>query len=256
MLPYIEQPTLDLGFYRLEAFPVLVGLAIVVEFQLVLRRAPARGIERATASALIVWAIVWGIVGAHVFELVAYQPRRLLADPLDLLRPWTGLSSFGGMLFGLAGLYWAMRRRRLSAPAMTRFADCVIFALPFCLAIGRAGCGLLHDHLGVSSSHWLAVAFPDGPRFDLGLLEFFYVGAVAVLFAVLDRWRWPDGFFIGLFFVLYGPVRFALDTLRVGEARYLGWTPAQYLSLLAAAAGLLVLVTALRHGGARPAEPS
>ena len=73
MLPYVEQPVLDLGFYRLEAFPVLVGLAIVVQFQLVLRRAPARGIDRATASSLIVWAIVWGIAGAHVFELVAYR---------------------------------------------------------------------------------------------------------------------------------------------------------------------------------------
>jgi len=37
-------------------------------------------------------------------------------------------------------------------------------------------------------------------------------------------------------------VRFWLDSLRVFDARYLGWTPAQYLSLVAAFAGAGFLV--------------
>jgi phosphatidylglycerol:prolipoprotein diacylglycerol transferase len=109
------------------------------------------------------------------------------------------------------------------------------------LAVGRLGCALQHDHPGVSSTHWLAVRFPDGPRFDLGLLEFLYVSVVAGLFAWLDRRPRPDGFYIGLFFAVYGPVRFAMDVLRVGEARYAGWTPGQYLSILATFAGVGVL---------------
>ncbi len=254
MLPYIEQPTLDLGFYQLKPFPVLVAAALIVQFQLVMRRAPQQGIDRATASALIGWAIFFGIVGAHVFNAVAYTPQKLLAEPFELVRVWGELSSFGGIVFGLAGLYWAMRRHRLAGAEMVRFVDCVIFALPFCLAIGRAGCALQHDHLGVSSSHWLAVAFPDGPRFDLGLLEFIYVSAMAGIFLLLDRLRWPDGFFIGLFFALYGPVRFLMDSLRVGEARYLDWTPAQYLSVAASLAGFGVLMVIVMRGRAREAR--
>jgi prolipoprotein diacylglyceryltransferase len=90
------------------------------------------------------------------------------------------------------------------------------------------------------------VAFPDGARFDLGMLEFLYASLLAVLFALLGRRRWPDGFFIGLFFAAYGPVRFALDALRVSEARYFDWTPGQYLSLAATAAGLWTLFVVLR----------
>lgn len=246
MLPYIEHPTLDLGFYRLQAFPVLVGAALIAQFQITLRRAPQVGIDRRTASTLLGWAIGLGIVGAHVFEMLAYQPQRLRADPLSLFRIWDGISSFGGMLGGLLGLYLVMRRKRMSPQEMLRFTDCLIFALPFTLALGRLGCGLLHDHVGISSTHWLAVAFPDGPRFDLGLLEFFYVSLIAVMFAVLGRRRWPDGFFIGLFFASYGPVRFVLDSLRVSEARYFDWTPGQYLSLLATVVGLWTLFTVLR----------
>ena len=69
---------------------------------------------------------------------------------------------------------------------------------------------------------------------------------IAALFAALGRRRWPDGFFIGLFFAAYGPVRFVLDSLRVSEARYLGWTPGQYLSLVAAGIGVWTLFTVLR----------
>ena len=105
MLPYIEHPALDLGFYRLEAFPVLVGAAIITQFQIVMRRAPQVGIDRRTASSLLGWAIFLGIVGAHVFDVLAYYPERLRANPLELFRIWGGISSFGGMLGGLLGLY-------------------------------------------------------------------------------------------------------------------------------------------------------
>lgn len=245
MLPYIPNPTLDLGFYRLEAFPVLVGAAVVAEFQIVLHRAPRYGISRETASTLAGWAILLGIVGAHLFELFVYEPERFLKNPLEILMPWHGISSLGGMLGGLLGLLWVMRRRAMSALERLRFVDCLMFALPFTLAIGRAGCALQHDHLGISSSHWLAVAFPGGPRFDLGLLEFLYVSLMCIAFLAANLWRLPDGFYIGLFFTLYGPVRFLLDALRVGDVRYFGWTPAQYLSLFATGVGLAILASVL-----------
>jgi phosphatidylglycerol:prolipoprotein diacylglycerol transferase len=139
-----------------------------------------------------------------------------------------------------------MQQRGMAAREQLRFVDCLIYALPFTLAVGRVGCALLHDHPGASSEHWLAVAFPDGPRFDLGLLEALYAAALAAVFALLGRRSWPDGFFIGLFFAAYGPARFALDSLRVSEARYFGWTPGQYLSLLAAGVGVWTLFVALR----------
>ncbi len=247
MFPYIEHPTLDLGFYQLKAFPVLVAAAIVVQFQIVLRRASKFGIDRRTASSLSGWAIFLGIVGAHVFDVVVYYPERLVENPLVLFSVWGSLSSFGGMLGGLSGLYLVMWHRAMSASDMIRFADCLLFALPFTLAVGRAGCALQHDHVGVASSHWLAVAFPSGPAFDLGLLECFYCIAIAGVFLALDRKRRPDGFFIGLFFALYGPVRFWFDTLRTGDARYLGWTPGQYLSIVATLLGVGILLWVLRR---------
>ena len=241
MFPYIPHPTLDLGFYTVEAFSVLVVVAVIVQFQITLRRAPSAGIARETASSLVGWAIGLGLVSAHVFDVVAYTPEKLRQNPLVLLEIWGSLSSLGGMAGGLLGIWIVMRIKQLDAAAMLRFFDVLVYALPFTLAVGRLGCALQHDHPGVSSNHWLAVQFPEGPRFDLGLLECLYVSGVALVFFLLGRQPRPGGFFIGLFFALYGPVRFAMDTLRVGEARYAGWTPGQYLAVLGTIIGIGIL---------------
>jgi phosphatidylglycerol:prolipoprotein diacylglycerol transferase len=247
VIPYLEHPIIEIGSYPLQAFRVLALIAIVVEYMIVVRRAPAHGFSSEQASSLIAWATVFGLVSAHVFDVLAYYPERLLEDPLELFRIWGSLSSWGGMLGGLGGLAFVAWRRGLGANGVLRFLDVAIYALPFTLAVGRLGCGLQHDHLGVASTHFLAVAFPDGPRFDLGLLEFFYLVPVAALFFVLGRKPRPLGFFSGLYFALYGPVRFVLDTLRVDDARYFGWTPAQYLCVLMTIAGVAMVVWSLRN---------
>jgi phosphatidylglycerol:prolipoprotein diacylglycerol transferase len=104
------------------------------------------------------------------------------------------------------------------------------------------------------------VRFPDGPHFDLGLLELLYTIALAALFLVLDRRPRPTGFFVGLFFACYGPVRFALDALRTGDLRYFGWTPGQYASVAAALFGICLLFWVFQKAGSRestapPAAP-
>ena len=50
----------------------------------------------------------------------------------------------------------------------------------------------------------------------------------------------------GLFFAMYGPVRFLLDTYRIGDARYFGWTPGQYLAVVSTLLGIALLVRAFR----------
>ena len=252
MIPYVEHPTLEIGPYTLTAFRVLVLAAIVTQFQIVKRRAPRFGIGRDDSTTLIAWAILLGLIGAHVFDVLAYFPERLREDPLELFRVWGSLSSTGGMAGGLLGLYVVARRRGLSREQLLSFFDCCMFALPFTLALGRLGCGLQHDHPGVVSDHFLAVAFPDGGRFDLGLLEFFMVSGVGAIFLVLDRRPQPAGFYAGLFFALYGPGRFALDFLRTGDARYAGFTPAQFLMAGATVAGAGVLLWALRNRAPSP----
>ncbi len=258
MIPYVPHPTLEIFGYTLQAFRVLALAAIAVQLELTVRRAPRFGIARETATSLVLWAVALGLVSAHVFDVVAYRPQVLRNDPLELLRVWGELASTGGMLGGLAGLFLVARRKGLSRQQVLRFFDVVMFALPFTLAVGRLGCALQHDHLGIASTSFFAVRFPDGPRFDVGLLELLLCVAIAAAFLVIDRRAHAlrPGFYTGFFFVLYGTGRFALDFLRVGEARYLGLTPAQLLVSAATAAGIALLAHAQRDPVSEGTEPA
>jgi len=245
LFPYVEHPVLEIGSYPLQAFRVLALLAIVVEYTIVVRRAPRHGFTSDQASSLVAWAVVLGMISAHVFDVLAYYPERLRDDPLELFRVWGSLSSWGGMLGGLSGLALVAFRRGLGAEGVLRFLDLAVYALPITLAVGRFGCALQHDHLGIASTHFLAVNFPTGPRFDLGLLEFLYLSPISLLFVALGRKPRPAGFFVGLFFAVYGPARFVMDMLRNEDARYLGWTPAQYLCVATALAGAALVAWSL-----------
>ena len=169
----------------------------------------------------------------------------------------TALRSGPGLSFRRV---YVARRQGLSGEEIARVFDAVMFALPFTLAVGRLGCALQHDHLGVASTSWFAVNFPagppwNGPRFDLGLLETLLCVVIALVFVALDRARAQQlrapGLFFALFFGLYGPGRFALDFLRVGEARYLALTPAQWLMAGATLAAMGWLARSGRQAAAR-----
>jgi len=253
MFPYVEQPVFSIGPLHLAAFQLCVVAAVIVGHELVVRRAAKRGFDRDVASSLITWTIFLGFVGSHVFDSALYQPQQLRENPLVLLQLWGSMSSFGGIVGGLLGAWWVSHRRGLSPDEVFEFLDIVAFVFPFAWIFGRTGCSLAHDHVGIPTTHWLGVRFPDGPKFDLGLLELFYTFVLVGLFLWLDRRPRPTGFFLGVFFLLYCPVRFVLDTLRTGDLRYLGWTPGQYVCVAGTLFGVGMLGYVLRRRAAEPA---
>jgi phosphatidylglycerol:prolipoprotein diacylglycerol transferase len=102
-----------------------------------------------------------------------------------------GPSSWGAILgatFALGALLLTPHRR-----AALPYFDVLALTFPFAFAIARAGCFLAHDHIGAPSAHWLAVRFPGGSRFDLGLLECLAACAVGILAIALSRWRLAPG---------------------------------------------------------------
>jgi len=92
---------------------------------------------------------------------------------------------------------------------------------------------------------------------DLGWYEFLYLVLVLVPVVLLvDRRRrgaLSSGTFLGVFILLYMPVRFGLDFLRVSDARYGGLTPAQWLAALLLLA--LPIWWRLRPMGVRRSHP-
>jgi hypothetical protein len=56
-----------------------MSLAVLVGYEVAVRRAEFVGLERATAAHIAVWTILGGFVGSHVFEELTYFPWRVRA---------------------------------------------------------------------------------------------------------------------------------------------------------------------------------
>jgi phosphatidylglycerol:prolipoprotein diacylglycerol transferase len=259
MIPYLEAHPFKLGGFLIQPFALLVAAGIMTGHLAAIWRARRLGLDGFAAARLTFWMAVGGVAGAILFKAL-YHPalgsilRAIPDNPSAAFRLVGGISSFGGIFGGLLAAWICLR----PTPRETawRYLDVVAFVFPFAWIFGRAGCSLVHDHPGIRSASWAAVRYPGGSRFDLAVIEVFFIVALIALFLVLDRRVRPPGFYLGTLFLLYGIFRFALDHLHVDPPRYLGWSVDQYASGALALAGVLSLRIATRPAPAALSGPT
>lgn len=221
MIPYFPEPALPLGPFQITAFGTLLVVAVYVGGRTMLRRAHRMGIGLNDMFQFCFSILAAGLAGAHAAKILMENMTGFLADPLILVRTG-GIRSLGGLSGGFLGALVWCRVRKLSLFESMRRLDIVAYALPFAWVWGRLGCALAHDHRGLFTDSWMAVQFPEGSRYDLGLIEFVFLAGLAGAFWVLDRQARPVGFFFGLYGVVYGGFRIWLDTLHIQPMRFYG----------------------------------
>jgi phosphatidylglycerol:prolipoprotein diacylglycerol transferase len=250
VLPYYEIPPLKIGPQELHAFGFLVGISIIVGTTLLDRRAEKFGLSRQVTTTFAMWAIVPGFIGAHVFQVLFYNWPGLVEDPWLILRFWDGISSFGGFLGGAAGVLYYLKKNRIP---FWPYGDTFAYAFTFAWIFGRMGCTVAFDHPGELTDFALAMpyvgkAVAHGIRHNLGFYELLYtLVMVSVFFLSRNKTR-PAGWYLSMQLLMYTPVRFCLDFLRVADVRYLGLTFAQYVAAILFVASIFMLIWRIRVG--------
>ena len=231
MIPWFVVPPLQIGPLALQPFGILAAAGILLAGKLLVYEAERRGLDARPVEKAASWALAGGIVGAHLVHVLFYHPEELRqGGVVQLLKVWDGLSSTGGVLGGLLAVLLFFRSRRLP---FKRYADVFALAVAPGWMVARLGCFSVHDHPGVRTAFFLAVAFPEGPRHDLGLDDALVLAALSLVLYAIDRRGRLRGRLLPLLALLYGTARFLLDFLRArdlpySDARYLGLTPAQF----------------------------
>jgi phosphatidylglycerol:prolipoprotein diacylglycerol transferase len=304
MIPYIHVPDFHIGPLPLHPFGILVATGVLTGTSVTAKRAEKLGYDVVRLNSFITWMLVSAFVLSHALDAVFYhwhdEVERLpwslnpLSDsmPWYLVKPWLGLSSFGGFIGAVVGIVlWrhlevvdGKLRLRSKPAALLAYADLVLSVLPLGWLFGRAGCSVVHDHPGAraAADTLLAVAYPLRPgegsvtklgpieliyghdvRFDLGLLEFLFTAVLITCFAITWSRKVPVGTYAIATGLSYSPVRFAMDFLRVpdtqgGDPRYGALTPAQWccFALFVFAIVMIFYVRSLKRRGIDPAAPA
>ncbi len=266
-LPFFESGVLFKipigGGIPIQTFGVIVAAGVLIGAYLLRRYAEWHGVSDEHIRHLTGWITITGFIGAHLFDVLAYQWHELEQDPLLLFKIWAGISSYGGFIGGAAGFAFYVWWKRLDPRLM---ADIGVVGLLPAFSIGRIGCTVVSDHIGAAVGNpdaWYASLAMDYPRFgdavlhnsgiahlaqtypgtsefirawNLGLIELLYlipVNALLLWFAFRSSKRMPAGFIAALAGILYAPVRFYLDYLRpeTSDPRYFSLTFAQWSSV-------------------------
>ena len=260
---FVHHPfVIRLGPLEVTGFGIAVLLAFWIAMIITRRELARRGHDTAYVSDLLVAAVIGTLVGAKLYYV------------LIITRNWHDLFSragfvfWGGFIGALATTSWLVHYRRLG---VSRIADVAGIAIAAGYAVGRTGCWAIGDDYGRPwSSRW-AVAFPEGappstvanmarifrtppppgtsPETVLAVYptQLYEVMLGFLMFLVLWRLRdhnHADGWLFGMYLLLAGVERFAIEFLRAKDDRFLGViTTAQVVAVVVAAMGAGVLYT-------------
>lgn len=207
-------------------------------------------------TSVVVGAVFGLIIGARLFYVVFYGDGYYWTHPLEIFATNEGGMSFhGGLVGGILGGIIVCRMYKLDAWTI---ADLAVIGAPLALCLGRCANFVNGELWGKPTDLPWGVVFGgtagDMPRHPSQLYEALLEGVLifAVLFMLSRRLPpRPRGTFLGVFLIMYGCCRFAIEFVRQPDVQlgYLwgGWlTMGQLLSVPLVLVGIGVLVYALR----------
>lgn len=225
-IPSPASNSLHIGPLELRAYGLMIGLGVVVAVWIAQRRWAARGGDPGDISAIAVWAVPAGILGARLYHVIT-DFSRFEGRWSHIPAIWEGgLGIPGGIAAGvLAGVVVARRRGLPVADLL----DVVAPALPVAQAIGRLGNWFNQELYGRPSDLPWALHIDPSHR-PSGLADvatyqptFLYEAVwnlvlAAVLLLVERRWQLRPGQLFAGYAAGYTAGRFWVESLRIDPA--------------------------------------
>lgn len=253
--PQIDPVALHIGPVRVFWYGIMYLLGFIAAWLLGSYRAKRwEGWTIDQFTDLLFYLVLGVVVGGRLGYFVFYDPGKLWHDPMQLVRIWQGGMAFHGGLLGVvcAILYF----RHKTGKSFGEIADFVCPLVPIGLGLGRIGNFINGEIVGrVTDLPW-AMVFPQAgplPRHPSQLYECLLEGVVLFTILWIFSSRRPPAWSVsGLFLVLYGVFRFAVEFVRTPDVEWgvlaFGWlTMGQLLSLPMIIVGSIFLWHAYRR---------
>ncbi|BCJ88366.1 prolipoprotein diacylglyceryl transferase [Effusibacillus dendaii] len=227
------------------AVAVLMGIGVTLHFA----KQANKQSEQILNLSLI--AVLGGLVGARLWEVLFFQPEYYLSHPIDIVAIWKGgMSIQGGLAGGVITAVWYIRKLGWK---FWDTADLFAPGLILGQAVGRIACFLNGDAYGSPTGSSFGIVYPPGtvaydqygnqPLWPAEVWEGQWNLIVFAVLLILKSRTRSKGFLFLSYIGLYSVGRFALEFLRGDSPHYLfGWTAAQWTSVVAFAVTILGLL--------------
>jgi len=260
MIASIPSPSfnsIDIGPLSLNLYGLMIALGVIAAVWLFGRRLEERGVgTKDDASAIAIWAVLAGVIGARLYHVVTDYDR-FRNNWGEIPAIWNGgLGIPGGLLLGtVVGMYMA-RHRGISIAVG---ATCAAPAIALAQAIGRWGNYFNQELYGrpttlpwgleIDAAH-LQDGYAVGTLFHPTFLyeSLWSLGLCLVLLWIDKHWRPAPGQLFVMYVMGYGLGRFWVEGLRIDPADEIaGLRLNQWVALAAVVVGGVVLAWMRRH---------
>jgi len=229
---------------------LLIGLGVLAGGLLLFYLARKKDLSTDFIFDLVVIATVGGLIGARVLYFIFYRDQ--FVAWYEVFYIWYGgLVSFGGLLGGiLTGVFYLKAR----GENVWKWLDLSIIGLMTGWAIGRVGCLLNGDSVGILTTSKLAITGRFPTQVFESIWSLVVVGFCLIFYKYKPRELGAGSVFsAGLF--LYGIGRFFIDIWRDEPVLFWLIKPGQLTSLIMISIALIIFglinykLLRRRHGG-------
>jgi len=264
-IPSPSSGSLHLGPLQLRAYGLCIALGVYAAVALTARRYRQRGGDPALITAIAVWAVPAGIVGARLYHVITDYQLYFSAGqhPLNALKIWDGgLGIWGGVLFGV--VVGAIVARRHGADVGV-LLDCVAPALPLAQAIGRWGNYFNQELFGrptslpwglrISLSH-RPVGYEQYATFHPTFLyeSIWDLCVVGICLLVERRLRLRKGTLLAVYVAAYTFGRFFTEYLRIDKAHKIGPLRLNDWTSVVVFVGTVIVLVVTNRGSQRESD--
>ena len=242
MIPYVVFETIHLGPVPIYIWGVMQAIAFIVALLVGIYLAKEKKINPEHILNLIIICLIFGFLGARIFYVI--QNWGDYKNFFDIFKVWQGgMVFYGGFVVAfVAGLLYVWWKEL----DFWKMADIIAICMAIGLFVGRGGCFLIHDHMGVEMERawpW-GIVMEDGVvRHETSLYALLSGFIIFLILWFLRKRIKIDGILFGIFLIWYSVIRFfVIDWFRDYVIRYWDLTISQWISVAVFLIGIVILV--------------
>lgn len=242
MITYKVFETIGLGPVRLHIWGIFLALAFLAAYFVGAYLAKEKKIKTDHILNLIIIGLISSFIGSRIFYVIEnwFDYKN---DIWSVFKVWQGgMVFYGGFMAAFVCCYFYVKYKKLN---FWKMADIVAIMLSLGLFVGRIGCFMIHDHLGVVMKHnWFwGINMGGGViRHETALYESLLSLIVFFILWFSRKRSKVDGILFALFLIFYSLIRFfAVDFFRDFVIRYYNLTVSQWISIMIFCLGIWIL---------------
>ncbi|MDO4962932.1 MAG: prolipoprotein diacylglyceryl transferase [bacterium] len=242
----------SLGFIQIRWYAVLMLLAFVIGYLLIIKNSKNLKLPLSKITDMCFYLVIICIIGARLYYCV-FNFEEYSKNLLDIFKIWEGgLAIHGGIIAGVIFIIFYTKKNHLP---LLKILDVMSISLVLGQAIGRWGNFFNQEAFGPQTTY-ITLKNLHIPKFIINGMyinhtyyhpTFFYESLscliIFITLIVFQKFKFrKTGQIASIYLILYGIVRFFIESLRQDSLMFLNFKVAQIVSILMILIGLSLFI--------------